>query len=237
MINGQEQAKRCGPRNSLNFKPLVFRKREREISGPSTSLGTMARSLTASAWAVLVLALGTGCVQTRITEPPRSGVEQLLLSTAADRSLRQAASLEIFKDKKTFVDGTYFDSYDKLYVLGSIRQILSESGALLVAEMKEAEIVVEPRSGALSTDSGSSLIGMPSIPMPIPLAGTFQTPELYLMKSQRLDSVAKLALFAIDQKSRQHVYSSGVMVGKARHRYYSFIGFIKITRTDIPEKK
>ena len=192
----------------------------------------------AGAW-LLLITLGpaiSGCVQTRITEPPRTAVEQLLLSTATDRSL-QRASLRVFQDKKVFVDGAYFDSYDKLYVIGTVRDLLSAQGALLVADAKEADIIVEPRSGALSTDSSSSLIGIPSVPIPIPLAGTFSTPEVYLFKTQKQFSTAKLALFAYDQKSRQHVYSSGTLVGKAAHNYYRFLGYLSITRTDIPEKK
>ncbi len=178
-----------------------------------------------------------GCAETRITDPPRTASEQLLISTAADRSLQRAASWEVFKEKRVFLDVTYFDSYDKPYVLGAIRQTLSEHGALLVAEAKDADVVVEPRNGALSTDDATSLIGMPGIPIPIPLTGTFKTPELYLVKSQKFFSTAKLAIFAYDQKTRRHFYSSGPLVGRAALKYYSFVGFFTITRTDIPEKK
>lgn len=190
------------------------------------------------AWMLLIALcpLISGCVHSRMTEQPRSAVEQLLISTAADRSL-QAAMFDAFKGKKVFVDTNFFESYDKLYVVGCIRNLLSTNGALLMAEAKDAEIVIEPRSGALSTDSSSSLIGIPSVPIAVPLSGTFSTPEMYLFKSQKQLSVAKLALFAYEQKSRQHVYSSGSLVGKASHNYYSFIGFLKLTKTDLPEKK
>lgn len=171
-----------------------------------------------------------------MTEPPRTAVEQLLLSTAADRSLLRV-HWEIFKDKKVFVDTNYFDSYDKPYVLGTVRDLLSSYGALLATNAHDADIIVEPRSGALSTDSTSSLVGMPSLPVPIPFAGTLVTPEMYLWKSEKMFSTAKIALLAYDQKSRQHVYSSGPLVGRAAHKYYKFLGYIAVTRTDIPEKK
>ncbi len=178
----------------------------------------------------------SGCVHSRMTEPPRSAVEQLLISTAADRSLA-AAMFDTFKGRKVFVEACYFESYDKPYVIGCIRDLLSTHGALLMAEAKEADIIIEPRSGALATDSSSSLIGLPSVPIMVPLSGTLSTPELYLFKSQKQLSVAKLALFAYDRNSHEHVYSSGSLVGKAAHNYYSFIGLVKITRTDLPEKK
>jgi len=171
-----------------------------------------------------------------MTEPPRTAVEQLLLSTAADRSL-QLAEWHMFDGKRVFVDTNYFESYDRAYVLGSIRNLLSFHGALLATNVNEAEVIIEPRSGALSTDSAASLIGMPSIPVPVPFVGTFQTPEVPLYKSDKMFSTAKIALFAYDQKSRKHFYSSGPIVGRASHRYYKFLGYLGLTRTDLPEKK
>ena len=184
---------------------------------------------------LLLLVVG-GCLQTRVSEPPRTAVEQLLISTAADRSL-QAVEWHLFDDKRVFVETNYFESYDRAYVLGSIRNLLSIHGALLATNVNDADIIIEPRSGALSTDSSSSLLGMPSLPVPIPLTGTFNSPEISLLKSDKLFSTAKIALFAYDQKSRKHIYSSGPMVGKASHKYFKFLGYLSITRTDLPEKK
>lgn len=184
---------------------------------------------------LLLFAVG-GCLQTRISEPPRTAVEQLLISTAADRSLH-AVEWRLFDGKRVFVETNYFQSYDHPYVLGSIRNLLSIHGALLATNVNDANIVIEPRSGALSTDSSSSLLGMPSIPVPIPFAGTFTSPEVALLKSDRLFSTAKIALFAYNQGSRKHFYSSGPLVGRASHKYYKFLGYLSITRTDLPEKK
>src|SRR5581483_5601598 len=73
-----------------------------------------------------------GCTITKMTEPPRSASEQLLLSTAADRAIAKA-DLRRFADQKVFLDNTNFDSYDPKYVIGSIRDALSRAGALLVS--------------------------------------------------------------------------------------------------------
>ncbi len=189
-------------------------------------------------WAsgVLALLLGVGCVQTRITEPARSAVEQLLLSTAADRAM-QHVDLSIFNAKKVYVETNLFESYDAKYALGTIREALSQAGALLVNDSKSSEITVEARSGALSTDSNESLVGIPKMGLPIPLAGAFSTPEIALYKSQKQYSVAKLALFAYSTQSGAHVFTSGPQVGKAHNFYYQFLGYILYTSTDIPEKK
>lgn len=178
----------------------------------------------------------SGCADSTITNPPRSATEQLLLSTAADRAIN-SANLAEFARKKVFVDGTYFESYDSKYVIGAIRDALSRAGALLVNEATNSDIVVEARSGGLSIDASQSLVGFPNTGVPIPLSGSLQIPELALYKSSRQHSIAKLALLAYATKTREHVFSSGPMLGKSYNKYYKFLGLIQWTTTDIPEKK
>jgi len=169
-----------------------------------------------------------------MTNPPRTFTEQLLLSTAADRALR-SASLEMFRGKKVYVDGTYFDSYDSKYVMGAIRDAFSQAGALLASDAASSDIIVEARSGAYSIDFSSTLIGIPTIGVPIPLAGTINIPELALYKHIQQDSLAKFALLAYETKSRDHFYSSGPMVGKSYNYFHKCLCFLWIS-TDIPEK-
>ena len=77
---------------------------------------------------------------------------------------------------------------------------------------------------------------MPSAAVPVPLAGAISLPELALYKSQNQYSLAKLALLAYETHGGKHVYSSEPMIGKAYNHYYTFIGFIAFTSTDIPAK-
>ena len=178
----------------------------------------------------------TGCTQTELTKPKRSATEQLLISTAADRALAQA-DLSMVNGKKVFVDKNYFDSTDKEYVLGEVRDLISMRGGLLVQKIDDAELVVEPRSGALSVDSTSSIIGLPSTPTPIPFAGAVQIPEIALYKSEKQFSIAKIALLAYERSSGKHVASSGSLVGRANIKYFKFLGFITFNKTTLPERK
>jgi hypothetical protein len=176
-----------------------------------------------------------GCTTVRQTDPARTASEQLLLSTAADRAAGGAV-LTAFANKKVFLDATYFDSYDSKYALGTLRDALSRAGALLVADGKGSEITIEARSGALSTDDKTYLLGLPALGIPVPLAGTVATPEIALYKSNKQYSTAKFALLAYLTQSREHVFSSGVMVGKAYNNYYNIL-FFPLHRTDVPEIK
>ena len=181
-----------------------------------------------------LLALGTGCHSVKITEPKRTVTEQLLLSSAADRAVADL-EVSVLRGKTVYLEERYFKSYDKRYVLGAIRQHLSESGARLTTDEEKADVIVEARSAGLGLDSRESLLGIPSIGFPILFAGTVQTPEIALYKSQQADSTAKFALFAYDRGSGEHVHSSGARSGKAHFYHYKFLGFFNWRRTDIPE--
>jgi hypothetical protein len=113
---------------------------------------------------------------------------------------------------------------------------LSRSGADLVDNRTNSEVVVEPRCGALSIDEADTLVGVPSAGVPVPLAGAVSIPELAFYKSQKQFALAKIALLAYETHSGKHVYSSGPCIGKAYNHYYRFIGFITYTATDIPAK-
>lgn len=193
------------------------------------------RHLTASGLCAMAL-LAAGCVQTRVTEPARTAVEQLLLTTAADKALEDAR-LDLFNHRKVYVDSTYFEAYEEQYALGALRDALSKAGALLAKDADSAEIIIEPRAGALSVDQAKSLIGIPATGVPLPLAGSVNTPEIALYKSEKQFSVAKMALLAYERESREHFTSQGPLIGRAHHHYYTFLGYFKYTSTSLPEKK
>ncbi len=181
-----------------------------------------------------LLAFATGCHTLRITEPKRSVAEQLLLSTASDRAV-EGVDLSSLNGKKVYVDEEYFESYDKGYAIGTIRQHISEAGGRLTQTEYNADVIVEIRSGGLGLDTRETLFGIPALAVPIPFAGPVQTPELALYKSQKADSTAKFALFAYDRPSGKHIHSTGSMPGKAHFYHYKFLGFFNWRSTDIPE--
>ena len=184
-----------------------------------------------------VLALfATGCHSIRITEPQRTATEQLLLSTAIDEAVRDI-DLSSLKGRAIFFDGTFFESYDDGYAVGTIREAISKAGGRLIKDRAAADLVVEARSGGVGIDSRDSLFGLPELDIPIPFAGQVQTPEVALYKAQHADSIAKFALLSYEAKSGNFVDATGSMVGKAKFHHYKILGFINWRRTNIPEQK
>ena len=177
----------------------------------------------------------TGCTTSKSTTTARSATEQLLLSTATDHAL-QATSLEMFTGRKVFVDATYFNSYDAKYAVGTIRDALSRTGALLADNPTNSDILLEVRSGALAIDPSETFFGVPGITLPIPLSGPVRTPDVAFYRSVKQRAVAKFALLVRSRQSAAHVYSSGPLVSSSYDNSFQLF-FIPWHRTDVPENQ
>ena len=153
----------------------------------------------AAATVLLLLALGA-CSTLRESEPGRTATEQLIFSTAIDRVCDQLA-LDLPAGSKVFVDATFVEGTDSKYLVASLRDRILRHGGNLVTARDQADLVFEPRVGALSIDRKKTLFGIPAIPIPIPLAGEFTLPELALYKRDRRQGVVKLALTSYDAKT------------------------------------
>lgn len=204
----------------------------------------MYRSLTTSLsnWLGLVLLLGSaaGCVnKQRMTEPIRSVGEQLLLSNSIDRALSELdlEAIGRLKGFKVYLSTVYLQTLDQEYLIGSLRDLLLSSGVLVVDDIAQAEMIVEIRSGANSLDSAAVTAGIAEDQaLPNPVTGApIALPELAFFKKQNIVSLTKVALVAYHADSREHVFSSGTLLGGAYERHYQFLGLIRLRFTDVPE--
>jgi hypothetical protein len=174
-----------------------------------------------------------GCTTTKTTTTARTATEQLLLSTATDHAL-QKIGLDFLSGRKVFLDSSNYDSYDSKYVIGTLRDALSRCGAILADSATNCDVIVEVRSGALAVNESDTMFGIPSCGIPIPLAGTVQTPEIAFYKSTQQRSYAKFALLVLARDSHAHIYSSGPLDGKSYDKHFRVI-FVSWFRTDVPE--
>jgi hypothetical protein len=185
----------------------------------------------------LLLAAGLlcGCTTSKSTTTPRSATEQLLLSTATDHALK-GTNLGLFAGRKVFLDGAYFESYDSKYAVGALRDALSRAGVLITDAVTNSDVIMEARSGALALDQTEFTVGIPAIPLPIPVAGAMKTPDLAFYQSQRRRAVAKFSLLAYNRHSSAHIYSSGPLDGTAEDNSFQVL-FIGWNHTDVPENQ
>lgn len=178
----------------------------------------------APATVLLLLAL-CACSQLRESQPGRTAVEQLLFSAAVDRVCDKLA-LEVPADSKVFVDASYVEGTDSKYLVGTLRDRILRHGGRLVAARDQADLVFEPRVGALSIDRKETLVGVPGFPIPIPLAGALNFPDLALYKRDRRQGVVKLALTSYDAKTGALHSSHGPVYGFSHQTDWVVLLFI-----------
>jgi hypothetical protein len=191
---------------------------------------------------VLVLVfLGSGCANVRVTDPARTATEQFLMSQAAVEAITPL-SFEVLHGRKVFVEANYFAPVEKDFVLGEIRAKLLNSGVQVVTKRQEAEIVIEVRSGGVGIDRYESLLGIPALMAPsaatsaasgTPMA-TLITPELAISKKIKQVGFASVAYVAYWADTGEVVASSGPTIGKTYREDWWFLGFGPKSSGNIP---
>jgi hypothetical protein len=158
-----------------------------------------------------------------------------MLSFSAMESI-QKMELPDLEDEQIFIDTTYLEAYQQKFVLGQFRKHLMTKGAILVEEVGEAQTIVELRSAVLSTNDRDMLLGVPPIAVPIPVVGTFQTPELALIKQKKQDGVAGLAVLGYDGETRKMIFATDPEVGLTQMDDWSVIGIpVYRKRLNVPK--
>ena len=175
-----------------------------------------------------------GCTTTRESNPQRTATEQLLISKAAERAAGQMLA-SFASGTKVFVDAQYFEGLDSKYTVGAIRDQLAKDGAQLIADRGSADVVVEIRSGAQSIDQTSTLFGIPSLDLPIPLSGALKVPEIALFKKAQRLGVASIAMTGYDQKGGSYRFTVGPDNGYSHQTQWTVLIFISWGTNDLNE--
>lgn len=163
--------------------------------------------------ASMALAFFVGCASSKTSNTARTATEQVLLSNAVDRSLSNV-SFEQMNGRKVFIDDKYLDSVDKAYVMGSLRHKTLAAGGYLAKGADDADLVLEPRSGGVGTDTEESFIGIPSLSVPgMPIS----LPDIKFISRNTQMGTAKLALVAYDPKTGASFGLGGQSTAVTKH--------------------
>ncbi len=178
----------------------------------------------------------SGCSTPEMTNTKQSGVEQMLLSTATDRAVSKFLPKTFLAGKNVYLDTSNLESLEKGYVTGMVKMHLAGEEAKLVDDKLKADIMVQIYSGALGTDTDSWLLGIPSIPVPIPLAGNLVTPEIAFVKEIEQTGTCKLLVIAKNKKTNVPLFSQPNVVGSSYYNRWTVLGF-EFSRKDVYEEK
>lgn len=184
---------------------------------------------------LLLLPFIVACTTQVQTNPKRSALEEMLISSAAERAAEKLV-FDIPNDVRVFVDNSYFESSnssDYKYAIAAIRSYLLEQGAMLTDDKEKAEVIVETRAGALSTDQENTLVGLPEFNLPLPLATTpITTPEIALYAADEQRGTAKLAMVAYNAKDGKSIASVEPKYGFSHNTKRTVLIFISWTDSD-----
>jgi hypothetical protein len=183
---------------------------------------------------LLLLPLG-GCISNRVTNPPRTATEQLLISSAADRAIDQLhfalpRGTRVFLDVHNF---TAANGDDAKYATAVIEDRLLLEGAAIMPDAKSADVIVAMRAAALATNSHKILIGIPAMGVPIPLAGTIATPEVALFSWDSQKGVAQFAATSYGARDGTLRSSTGSVTGVAKHNKKVILFVFGATRNNL----
>jgi hypothetical protein len=184
---------------------------------------------------LLLLLPLAGCVTNRATNPPRTATEQLLISSAADRAIDQLHFMlprgtRVFLDVHNF---TAANGDDAKYAAAVIEDRLLLQGMAIMPDAKSADVIMALRSSALAANYRKILIGIPAMGLPIPLAGTIETPEVAFFSWEAQKGVAQLAATNYGAHDGTLRNSTGSVTGVAKHNQKVILFFFGSTRNNL----
>jgi hypothetical protein len=185
------------------------------------------------------LALGVGGMAALLAMPGcgttkhYTATEQLLMSDAVDATIAKM-DFSPLSLRRVFLDVTYIKQpthsgqsliIDANYMLSALRQQMVADGVLLVENREDAELIAEPRIGALGIDGHDVIYGMPAsnaisnasavvagAPLLPPL------PEISVARREDKQGAAKVAVFAYDRLTKQPYWQSGIAQSNSNSR-------------------
>ncbi len=144
------------------------------------------------------------------------------MSDAVDSAIEKI-DFNCLTGHKIFLDATYlrpirgvgFVNAD--YIISSLRQQLTAAGCLILDERDQADIVIEPRVGALGTDGHEVTYGIPQTGQLSSAAAAIShsplfppIPEISFGKLDSQSGIAKIMLFAYDRETHKAIWQSGI---------------------------
>ncbi len=199
-----------------------------------------------------------GCATIRVTDPARTADEQFLQSQAIREAIQQL-SFAALRNRSVYINTEYLldesalgvgdqrlgsvravPEYERLYLIGEIRNRMLIEGVQLAAVPDAAEVILEVRSGGIGVNRSDFLLGIPGTDVAVgnvdvdgnevPLI----LPELAIVKNIEQRGFASVSITAYFRDSGELVASSGPFVGRTIRTDYYFFGIGPRTSGDIP---
>ena len=193
-----------------------------------------------SRWGLFVAGLllaGAGFAAQKESHTARTGIEQLLVSSAVDRSLDQI-DLAPVRQRRVFLDTKYLDCVDKNYIIvfAPPTACYGAGGTLLVDKPGASSEVPSwrwpPAASAPTVRNCSSASGDPAAAA---LADRHPA-TMSLFTRKRMNGTAKILVVAYDSKSRTPLVQSGTALARSDHNKWNVLATGTITTGSVPQQ-
>ena len=193
----------------------------------------------ASLLLVIAASLLVGCGAIRETTTARTATEILLVSTAAERAVKKYNIDNNIRGKKVAIDDSRYESIDKKYVVSALRNYLAANN-ITVVDSKNAEYVVEMRSGTLGLFNSDYGLRIPSVPIAVDFGlniPPIKTPEFYILGRNSAQGWCKLQLWVYEAKTNSYLSSSADLWGSCYYNKWTilFLGPIDTSNDIYPD--
>jgi hypothetical protein len=175
----------------------------------------------------------SGCASMKTSDTSRTGVEQLLVSSAIDRSLDKV-DLRPIAGAKVYLEQKYLDCVDKNYLIVAMHQRLLRNNCTIVEKAEDAQVICEVGSGGIGTDRQDLFVGVPKMSVPAPLPVSI--PEVTFFNRTRANGTAKILVVAYDASTKQPVLNSGTQLARSDHKTWSVLGSGHIVSGSVPKE-
>jgi hypothetical protein len=175
--------------------------------------------------------LMSGCATTKESDTARTGIEQLLISSAIDQALDKV-DLAPIRGAKVYLEEKYLDCVDKNYVIVSLEQRIMRSGCTLVDKAEDADVVMHVTSGGVGTDRQEKYVGVSEIPLPPP--SPISIPQVSLLSRTRANGTAKLRVVAYDVKTRLPVLNGDAVLARSDFKSWKVLGAGPVESGSVP---
>jgi hypothetical protein len=186
---------------------------------------------------ILVVMAGVAVAPGCGTTSQRLATEQLLVSDAVDVAINDIDFSKLF-GKKVYMDTTFLKPISGVgfvnadYIISSLRQQMMAAGCLVEEERDKAEIIVEPRVGALGSNRHEVTYGVPATGQQLTTVATAVSgapvmpliPEISVGRTDVQNGIAKIYVFAYDRSSREAVWQSGLAKSESTSSSTWFLG-------------
>ena len=180
--------------------------------------------------AALVMLL-SGCADPRITNTGRNAIEQMLLTTAVDRTVSKL-DFRMLSGEKIRIDySNLAPQTEKNYIQGVLEAHLSAAGAIIALKPEEAKYVLRPVCATLATEDSKIMFGTPSLTIPVPdVSLSLVIPEMPLYKRINRLGVCKLSVEILDAKTNKQARIVGPAVSSSINTNWVILFIPFVTR-------